>query len=168
MMGIKWTTRKRCRDTYKCRCRGSSVHGRLGRWVGGRFYVIGVSLKSLLLADWVGTRVWMVKKKVCEREAFWCYAVWNPIPSDLFKPFFSRESARSSPLFFSERRCFIKMLYIMPRRAVKQAIGIPMSASTEKLLSTRFQITAGKLIKGHLSNQKLQLNRTATRRRILP
>lgn len=58
------------------------------------------------------------------------------------------------------------MLYIMIRKAVEQAIGLLMSASTQRLLSTGLHNTVEELIEGHLSNQKVRL-RTAVGNRML-
>lgn len=53
------------------------------------------------------------------------------------------------------------------RKAVKQAIGVPISASTDKLLQMALHNTVDELVEGHLSSQKQRLSHTKAGRRIL-
>lgn len=53
------------------------------------------------------------------------------------------------------------------RKSLKQALGLPMSASTDKLLRMGLHNTVSELIEGHLSNQRARLARTRTGRSVL-
>lgn len=53
------------------------------------------------------------------------------------------------------------------RKATKQALGIPMSASTERLLHMGLHNTVDELIEGHLSSQRARLAMTKTGQKLL-
>lgn len=60
-----------------------------------------------------------------------------------------------------------QVLDVIIRKAVKQAIGVPMSASTCKLLEMGLHNSVDELIEAHLANQKQRLSQTKAGRRIL-
>lgn len=53
------------------------------------------------------------------------------------------------------------------RKATKQALGIPMSATTDKVLRIGHHNTVDKLVEGHLSSQKARLAMTQTGQKLL-
>lgn len=60
-----------------------------------------------------------------------------------------------------------EQLNVIIRKAYKQALGIPTSASTARLLKLGIHNTASELIEGHLSSQKLRLELTLAGRKLL-
>ncbi|KAG0412830.1 hypothetical protein HPB47_010021 [Ixodes persulcatus] len=60
-----------------------------------------------------------------------------------------------------------KQVDIIIRKAVKQAIGVPVSASTNKLLEMGIHNTVDELIEGHLSSQRKRLSQTQAGRQVL-
>lgn len=58
-------------------------------------------------------------------------------------------------------------LNVIIRKATKQALGLPVSTSTDKLLSMGMHNTVAELIEGHLSNQKARLAQTSTGQKVL-
>lgn len=60
-----------------------------------------------------------------------------------------------------------EQLDVIIRKAYKQALGIPMSASTDRLLKLGLHNTASELIEGHLSSQKLRLELTPAGKKLL-
>ncbi|XP_077541084.1 uncharacterized protein LOC144153308 [Haemaphysalis longicornis] len=56
---------------------------------------------------------------------------------------------------------------VLIRKSLKQALGLPMSASTDKLLRMGLHNTVSELVEGHLSNQRARLARTRTGRSVL-
>ncbi|KAG0411960.1 hypothetical protein HPB47_010911 [Ixodes persulcatus] len=58
-------------------------------------------------------------------------------------------------------------LDVLIRKTLKQAIGLPVNASTDKLLRMGLHNTVGELIEGHLSSQRTRLAHTQTGRNVL-
>ncbi|KAG0429466.1 hypothetical protein HPB47_023608 [Ixodes persulcatus] len=60
-----------------------------------------------------------------------------------------------------------RQVVIIIRKAVKQAIGVPVSASTNKLLEMEIHNTVDELIEGHLSSQRQRLSQTQSGRQVI-